>query len=94
MFGQTSELHDLILIAFLTLLEGFLSIQNALVLACSPVGCRKNCGPGALLWIYSAPVFRFLAIVAAGFLLAWRCAENGRRAVFGFIVLKHFHLAG
>src|SRR5213075_2330536 len=72
-FGQTFEPHDLIVIGILVILEGVLSIDNALVLGLLARKLPKRLRPRALSYgLIGAFVFRAMAIIAAGFLLSWR----------------------
>ncbi len=72
MFGQTFELHDLIVIGLLTVLEGILSIDNALVLGILARRLPKHLQARALTYgLAGAVVFRVIAIGLAAFLLKW-----------------------
>jgi YkoY family integral membrane protein len=89
-FGQTFGSHDLVVIALLILLEGVLSIDNALVLALLAKRLPKNQQARALTYgLVGAFVFRFLAIGAASFLLQWRIVKLIGGAYLLWIALKH-----
>src|SRR5437762_5390483 len=71
-FGQTFESHDLIIIAVLVVLEGVLSLDNALVLGLLARRLPKFLRTRALTYgLIGAFVFRVAAIALAGFLLTW-----------------------
>src|SRR4051794_4841373 len=71
-FGQTFEPHDLIVIGVLIVLEGVLSLDNALVLGLLARRLPKHLRPRALTYgLIGAFVFRVVAICLAGFLLKW-----------------------
>jgi YkoY family integral membrane protein len=91
LFGQTFEPHDLIIIAFLTVLEGVLSIDNALVLGLLARRVPKQLRPRALSYgLVGALVFRIVAIVAAGFLLQWRFPKLLGGLYLIYVAIKHF----
>ncbi|MGH7176679.1 MAG: TerC family protein, partial [Tepidisphaeraceae bacterium] len=50
MFGQSFELHDLVVVALLVLLEGVLSIDNALVLGLLARRLPRHQQPRALTY--------------------------------------------
>jgi YkoY family integral membrane protein len=90
-FSQTFEPHDLILIAFLALLEGILSIDNALVLGLLARRLPSRLRPKALSYgLLGAFVFRIVAIVTAGFLLHWRIPKLLGGLYLIYVALKHF----
>ena len=73
MFGQTFDLHDLAVVVLLILLEGVLSIDNALVLGLLARRLPRPVQKKALTYgLVGAFVFRFLSIAAAAWLLRWR----------------------
>jgi YkoY family integral membrane protein len=91
MLGQTFELHDLIVIAILVVLEGVLSIDNALVLGLLALRVPKRLQARALSYgLVGALVFRVLAIVAASYLLAWRMPKLLGGLYLIYVALKHF----
>src|SRR5438552_1164616 len=91
MFGQTFEPHDLIVIAFLVVLEGVLSIDNALVLGLLARRVPQRLRPRALSYgLVGAFVFRVLAIVAAGYLLQWRFPKLLGGLYLIYVAIKHF----
>jgi YkoY family integral membrane protein len=73
MLGQTFELRDLAVLALLVVLEGALSIDNALVLALLarrlPVEMR---GRALSYGLVGALALRLVAVAAAAYLLRWR----------------------
>lgn len=90
-FGQTFESHDLIIIAFLVILEGVLSIDNALVLGLLARRVPKRLRPRALSYgLIGALVFRIIAIVAAGYLLQWRFPKLLGGLYLLYVAIKHF----
>jgi YkoY family integral membrane protein len=75
-FGQTFSPNDLALIALLIVLEGVLSIDNALVLALLAKRLPKEQQTKALTYgLAGAFVFRIIAIGAAAYLLRWRIVK-------------------
>jgi YkoY family integral membrane protein len=73
MLGQTFELRDLAVLGLLVVIEGALSIDNALVLGLLarrlPAGLR---GRALSYGLVGALVLRLVAVAAAAFLLRWR----------------------
>ena len=70
LFGQTFEAHDVAIIALLIVLEGVLSIDNALVLGLLAKRLPKHQQKRALTYgLVGAFVFRFAAIGLTTFLL-------------------------
>jgi len=73
MFNQTFEPHDLFVIGVLIILEGVLSLDNALVLGLLARRLPQRLQPRALMYgLVGAFAFRVIAILLAGFLLSWR----------------------
>jgi YkoY family integral membrane protein len=71
-FGQTFDWHDLAIIGLLIVLEGVLSIDNALVLGLLAKRLPKSQQPRALTYgLVGAFVFRLIAIATAGLLFQW-----------------------
>src|SRR3954463_12430121 len=76
MFDQTFEPHDLIVIGVLIVLEGVLSIDNALVLGLLARRLPRPLQKKALTYgLVGAMVFRILAGATAGWLLPWPFAK-------------------
>ena len=93
MFGQTVELHDFALVALLIVLEGVLSIDNALVLGLLARRLPKHLQSRALTYgLVGAFVFRFIAIATATFLLKWTVFKLLGGAYLVWVALKHFVL--
>src|SRR5438552_16994059 len=91
MFGQTFEVHDLVIIAVLVVLEGVLSIDNALVLGLLARRLPRRLRPRALCYgLIGALVFRILAILLGGFLLHWRLPKLHGGLYLVCVVVKHF----
>lgn len=93
-FGQTFEAHDLAIIALLIVLEGILSIDNALVLGILAKRLPKHQQQKALTYgLIGAFVFRILAIVTAAFLLKWTVFKLLGGGYLIYIAVKHFFAA-
>jgi YkoY family integral membrane protein len=91
MFHQTFEPHDLIVICLLMVLEGMLSMDNALVLGLIAMRLREELRTKALTYgLVGALVFRVLAIGAASVLLRWRSAELLGGLYLLFVAGRHF----
>jgi len=89
-FGQTFTPEDLGVIALLVILEGVLSIDNALVLALLAKRLPKPQQAKALTYgLFGAFVFRFIAIRAAVYLLRWRVVKLIGGAYLLWIAGKH-----
>ena len=90
-FGQTFEPHDLAIIGLLIILEGVLSIDNALVLGLLAKRLPKRLQGKALTYgLVGAFVFRIIAIATASFLLRWRVVKLLGGAYLIYISVKHF----
>ena len=90
MFGQTLEPHDFAVVALLVVLEGVLSIDNALVLGLLARRLPKDLQKKALTYgLVGAFVFRFLSIGLAAWLLHWRWVKLLGGGYLVFIALKH-----
>jgi YkoY family integral membrane protein len=88
--GQTVGWPDLVVIGLLILLEGLLSIDNALVLGLLAKRLPKEMRARALSYgLVGAFVFRVMAILLAGFLLQWTIAKLIGGGYLIFIALKH-----
>jgi YkoY family integral membrane protein len=91
MFGQTFETHDLAIIALLVVLEGVLSIDNALVLGLLAKRLPKSMQKRALTYgLIGAFVFRFIAIATATFLLKWTIFKLLGGGYLIYVAVKHF----
>ncbi len=91
MFGQTFSTQDLAVIGLLIVLEGVLSIDNALVLGLLAKRLPKRMQKRALTYgLVGAFVFRFLAIGTAAYLLKWRVVKLLGGGYLVYIAVKHF----
>jgi predicted tellurium resistance membrane protein TerC len=91
MFNQTFEFHDLLIIAFLVVLEGVLSIDNALVLGLLARRLPKSQQQRALTYgLVGAFVFRFVAIAMASLLIRWWFFKLLGGLYLIYISLKYF----
>jgi YkoY family integral membrane protein len=91
MFGQTFSPHDIIVIAILVVLEGVLSIDNALVLGLLARRLPKPLQAKALTYgLMGAFAFRLLAIGTASYLLHWRIAKLLGGLYLVYVAVKHF----
>src|SRR5690242_19519332 len=91
MFGQTFELLDLAIIALLIVLEGVLSIDNALVLGLLAKRLPHQQQKKALTYgLIGAFVFRFIAIAVAAFLLKWTVFKLLGGAYLVYVAAKYF----
>lgn len=95
MFGQTFDPHDLIIICLLIVLEGVLSIDNALVLGLLAKRMPHHLQSRALTYgLLGAFVFRFIAIATASYLLHWRWVKLVGGAYLIYVSVKHFFIEG
>src|SRR5690242_1939468 len=93
MFGQTFDLHDLIIIGVLVVLEGVLSIDNALVLGLLARRLPKKLQEKALTYgLVGAFAFRAVAVLTAAYLLRWRWVKLLGGAYLLWVAFKHFFL--
>jgi YkoY family integral membrane protein len=91
MFGQTFDVPDLGIIALLIVLEGVLSIDNALVLGILAKRLPKHQQQKALTYgLIGAFVFRIIAIITATFLLKWTVFKLLGGGYLIYIAVKHF----
>lgn len=91
MFGQTIEFADIITIAFLVVLEGALSIDNALVLGMLARRLPKSQQAKALTYgLVGALVFRVIAICFVSLLLKWWIVKLLGGLYLIYISVKHF----
>ncbi len=91
MFGQTFDGNDLFVIGILIVLEGVLSIDNALVLGLLARRLPKSLQSKALTYgLIGAFVFRLIAIGTASYLLHWRIAKLLGGLYLVWVAVKHF----
>ncbi len=91
MFGQTFQSNDLFVIALLVLLEGVLSLDNALVLGLLAKRLPQQQQRPALTYgLAGAFLFRLLAIGAAAWLLRWRIVKLLGGGYLLWVAVKHF----
>ena len=91
MYGQTFDVADLGIIALLIVLEGVLSIDNALVLGILAKRLPKHQQQKALTYgLIGAFVFRIIAIITATFLLKWTVFKLLGGGYLIYIAVKHF----
>lgn len=89
-WGQTYTHHDLIVILLLVLLEGLLSIDNALVLGLLAKRVPKHLQGRALTYgLVGAFVFRFIAVATASYLLKWHIVKLIGGGYLIYIAVKH-----
>ncbi len=90
-FSQTFDPHDLIVVGLLIILEGVLSIDNALVLGLLAKRLPKHQQSRALTYgLIGAFVFRLIAIATATFLLQWTIAKLLGGLYLVYVAVKHF----
>src|SRR5690349_16706613 len=90
LFGQTLDWGDLGIIGLLVLLEGALSIDNALVLGLLAKRLPKEQQRKALTYgLVGAFVFRFIAVFMASLLLEWRVVKLLGGGYLVYIAIKH-----
>lgn len=90
MFSQTFDPQDLVTILLLIVLEGVLSIDNALVLALLAKRLPKHQQARALTYgLAGAFLFRFAAIGTAAFLLQWRIVKLLGGGYLLWVALSH-----
>lgn len=91
MFGQTFAYGDVGIIALLIVLEGVLSIDNALVLGILAKRLPKQLQKRALTYgLVGAFVFRVIAICLATYLLHWWLVKLLGGLYLLYIAVKHF----
>lgn len=89
-WGQTYTNHDLIVVLLLVLLEGLLSIDNALVLGLLAKRVPKHLQGRALTYgLVGAFVFRFVAVATASYLLKWHIVKLIGGGYLLYIAVKH-----
>ncbi len=90
LWHQTFSASDLGVVGLLVLLEGVLSIDNALVLGLLARRVPKHLQKRALTYgLVGAFVFRILAVATASFLLRWRIVKLLGGAYLIYIAVKH-----
>jgi predicted tellurium resistance membrane protein TerC len=88
--GQSIQSSDLVIVALLVLLEGLLSIDNALVLGMLAKRLPKQMRARALSYgLIGAFFFRFLAILTSAYLLQWTFVKFLGGAYLAYIAVKH-----
>lgn len=91
MFGQTFDVQDFGVIGLLVILEGMLSIDNALVLGLLAKKLPKNQQKKALTYgLAGAFIFRFIAVATAAYLLRWRIVKLLGGGYLAYVSLRHF----
>lgn len=91
MFGQVFSLGDLPVIGLLVLLEGVMSIDNALVLGLLAKRVRPEWQKKALTYgLIGAFVFRAIAISVASFLLTWHIVKLLGGGYLSWVAGKYF----
>ncbi len=89
-FGQVFSAGDIAVVALLVLLEGVLSIDNALVLGLLAKRLPPHQRSRALTYgLVGAFAFRFLAVGLASFLLQWRVVKLIGGGYLVYIAVKH-----
>jgi YkoY family integral membrane protein len=90
-FGQQIDPHDLAVIGLLIVLEGVLSIDNALVLGLLAKRLPKEKRQRALTYgLVGAFAFRLCAIATATLLLRWRIVKLIGGAYLVYVAVKYF----
>jgi predicted tellurium resistance membrane protein TerC len=90
LFGQSIESSDLVVVGLLVVLEGLLSIDNALVLGMLAKRLPKHMRSRALSYgLIGAFVFRVIAILLSAYLLQWTFVKFLGGAYLVFIAAKH-----
>jgi YkoY family integral membrane protein len=90
MFGQTFEAHDLVVVGVLVVLEGVLSIDNALVLGLMAKRLPRHYQNRALTYgLVGAFAFRIVAVVMAAWLLHWHFVKFLGGLYLVYVAVKH-----
>lgn len=90
LYGQTVAWGDLAIVGLLVLLEGALSIDNALVLGLLAKRLPKEQQKKALTYgLVGAFAFRFIAVFMATLLLEWRIVKLLGGGYLVYIAVKH-----
>jgi YkoY family integral membrane protein len=88
--SQTFGVHDIAVVLLLTVLEGLLSIDNALVLGLLAKRLPKHQQANGLTFgLIAAVVFRFIAIFMASLLLRWTIVKFFGGAYLVYIAVRH-----
>ena len=91
MFGQTFDPRDLLIVGILVVLEGVLSIDNALVLGLLARRLPKVLQRRALTYgLVGAFGFRGVAVITASWLLHWRWVKLLGGGYLLWVAFKHF----
>lgn len=89
-WGQTYTNQDLVVVLLLVILEGLLSIDNALVLGLLAKRVPKHLQGRALTYgLVGAFVFRFVAVATASYLLKWHIVKLIGGGYLIYIAVKH-----
>lgn len=89
-FSQTAEMQDLAIIGLLVLLEGVLSIDNALVLGLLAKKLPKHLQKRALTYgLVGALVFRIVAIAMATLLMKWWVVKLLGGGYLVYVAVRH-----
>ena len=94
MLHQTFEPHDLILIAFLVVLEGVLSIDNALVLGLLAQSAEISPPAGTVVWIGGGAGFSYRRDCRGRLSASVAISKTARRPLPDLRRGQAFHLAG
>ena len=90
-FGQLVEYQDIAIVALLVVLEGVLSIDNALVLGVLAKRLPRHQQRKALTYgLAGAFIFRFIAIALAAYLFRWWIVKLLGGLYLIYISVKHF----
>jgi YkoY family integral membrane protein len=90
LFGQSIQWSDMVVVGLLVILEGLLSIDNALVLGLLAKRLPKHLRAKALSYgLIGAFVFRVIAIGTASFLLQWTIVKLIGGGYLVYIAVKH-----
>jgi len=91
MFHQTFQPRDIFLVVVLVVLEGLLSIDNALVLGLLAGKLPGRLQTKALTYgLVGSFVFRLLAVCVAAWLLKWRIVKLLGGGYLIYVAVKHF----
>ena len=91
MFGQTFSSHDLAIVLLLIVLEGTLSVDNALVLGLLAKRLPEDQRQKALTYgLIGAFAFRFAALALATFLLKWTLFKLVGGLYLLYVAIHHF----
>jgi YkoY family integral membrane protein len=91
LFNQTFQAHDILLILVLVVLEGVLSVDNALVLGLLARRVPRHLRGRALTYgLGGAFIFRFIAVAAASWLLHVRWLKVVGGGYLLYLAIRHF----